>query len=50
MENPSIADFMVKFSELNETNQKYIMAIQQALAFAQATADEEKRVKAGNNL
>lgn len=41
MENKSIIEFMVKFSELNEANQKYIMAIQQALAFAQESAEKD---------
>lgn len=44
MKNKSIIDFMVKFSELNEENQKYIMAIQQALAFAQSNPGEKVRV------
>lgn len=29
-------NFFVKFNELNEKNQKYILAIQQALTFAQS--------------
>jgi len=33
---------MVKFNALSETNQKYIMAIQQALAFAQANSTDEQ--------
>jgi hypothetical protein len=41
MENKSLIDFMVKFNQLNETNQKYIIAIQQALAFAQESAKGE---------
>ena len=41
MENKSLIDFMVKFNELNETNQKYIIAIQQALAFAQESSGEK---------
>ena len=40
MENKSLIDFMVKFNQLNETNQKYIIAIQQALAFAQGASTE----------
>ena len=48
MEHGSLIDFMVKFNELNETNQKYIIAIQQALAFAQKTEEdrcEDKKLK-----
>jgi hypothetical protein len=41
MENKSLIDFMVRFNQLNETNQKYIIAIQQALAFAQESAEGE---------
>lgn len=33
-------DFAVKFSKLNESNQKYILAIQQALMFAQTSAKQ----------
>lgn len=40
MENKSLIDFMVKFNQLNETNQKYIIAIQQALAFAQESSKD----------
>lgn len=39
MENKSLIDFMVKLNQLNEANQKYIIAIQQALAFAQESAE-----------
>ena len=41
MENKSLIDFMVKFNQLNETNQKYIIAIQQALAFAQESSGDK---------
>ena len=40
MENTSLIDFMVKFNQLNEANQKYIIAIQQALAFAQESSEK----------
>ena len=40
MENKSLIDFMVKFNQLNETNQKYIIAIEQTLAFAQGASTE----------
>lgn len=42
-EDKTIKDFSVKFSKLSEINQKYIVAIQQALIFAQTvekTANE----------
>lgn len=35
-------DFDMKFGKLSEQNQKYIMAIQQALLYAQ-TAEKEKK-------
>lgn len=38
-------EFAVKFSKLTERNQKYVIAIQQALMFAQAAA-----AKAENGL
>lgn len=41
MDNKSLVEFMVKFNELSETNQKYIMAVQQALAFAQSNSEEK---------
>jgi len=36
-------DFTVKFGKLSEQNQKYILAIQQALLYAQAVEKEEKK-------
>lgn len=36
-------DFTVKFGKLSEQNQKYILAIQQALLHAQAVEKEEKK-------
>lgn len=41
MENKSLIDFMVKFNQLSEANQKYIIAIQQALAFAQESSGDK---------
>lgn len=35
-------DFNAKFNKLNESNQKYIIAIQQALLFAQSFSQETK--------
>lgn len=48
-EEQRIRDFIVKFNELNEDNQKYIIAIQQALTFAQTrekTAKEPEHDRA----
>lgn len=39
----TLDDFTVKFGKLSEQNQKYILAIQQALLYAQAVEKEEKR-------
>ena len=41
-EEKSIKDFITKFSMLSESNKKYVMAIQQALTYAQ---DVERDVK-----
>ena len=44
--NTKTKEFDFKFSELNENNQNYILAIQQALMFAQTTEsslEEEKK-------
>ena len=42
-------DFTIKFSELTENNQRYIVAIQQALVFAQTSNEpEEERVQYGH--
>ena len=38
MDNKLTRDFAVKFNELNSDNQRYIIAIQQALAYAQSSA------------
>lgn len=42
----TINDFNAKFSKLSEQNQKYIIAIQQALLYAQ---DSENAEKMGND-
>lgn len=45
MENTmAVTDFTMKFKKLNKQNQKYILAIEQAMLFAQ-DADEEEKVK-----
>ena len=36
-------EFTAKFNELNEPNQRYIIAIQQALLFAQKQEELEKQ-------
>lgn len=46
-EDKTTKEFTVKFSKLTEHNQKYIIAIQQALMFAQTgTIEAEKRLDA----
>ncbi len=40
-----VSDFSMKFDKLSEQNQKYIMAIQQALLYAQAVEKDEKAQK-----
>ena len=40
MENKELKDFIEKFNKLTPNNQKYIIAIQQALTFAQSTVSE----------
>ncbi|MFV0551248.1 MAG: hypothetical protein ACK5N8_03715 [Alphaproteobacteria bacterium] len=41
-EEKATRDFVVKFNELNEGNQTYIIAIQQALMFAQTSEKAAK--------
>ena len=43
MEKKAAKDFMSKFNELNTDNQRYLIAIQQALAFAQSSSLETKK-------
>ena len=46
MENTmAINEFSLKFQKLSEQNQKYILAIEQAMLYAQ---DSEKSVKKGH--
>ena len=45
MDNKLTRDFAVKFNELNSDNQRYIIAIQQALAYAQSSALEAKKAE-----
>lgn len=34
--NEAVKDFILKYNQLNDNNKKYIMAVQQALIFAQS--------------
>lgn len=45
----SKADFIEAFNELNPDNQKYIIAIQRALAFAQSSSQDTENNPMGNN-
>ena len=49
MDNKLTRDFAVKFNELNSDNQSYIIAIQQALAYAQSSALAFKKEVANTN-
>ena len=49
MEDKETRDFIVKFNELTPGNQKYIVAIQQALAFAQWSSESEKMESKNGN-
>lgn len=42
MENKSMREFIIKFNELSLSNQMYMLAVQQALTFAQSSATEDK--------
>ena len=44
-ESMAVQDFSAKFEQLNEQNQKYIVAIQQALLYAQETESTEEKKK-----
>lgn len=46
MANNNLKDFSTKFNELNSDNQRYIIAIQQALMFAQ---NNEQKSQNKNN-
>lgn len=41
-EDKAIRDFFTKFSKLTDINQKYVIAIQQALIFAQTVENAAK--------
>lgn len=41
----AVKDFSAKFVQLTEQNQKYVMAIQQALLYAQDAEETEKPKK-----
>ncbi|MCM1219310.1 MAG: hypothetical protein NC548_32930 [Lachnospiraceae bacterium] len=38
----AVKDFTMKFKKLNKQNQKYILAIEQAMLYAQDSGDVEK--------
>lgn len=44
----TLNDFNTKFSKLSQQNKKYIIAIQQALLYAQETENAEKKDKDKN--
>lgn len=48
MENKTTRDFIVKFNELNPDNQRYLIAVQQALAFAQSSSLEAEKAAKEN--
>ncbi len=48
MENKAVKDFVEKFALLNEENQRYIVAIQQALVFAQSSLLDDKKTNTGS--
>ncbi|MCM1187014.1 MAG: hypothetical protein NC251_06265 [Lachnoclostridium sp.] len=43
----AVKDFTSKFKKLNKQNQKYILAIEQAMLFAQDSGDEKEREENG---
>lgn len=48
MENTmAVKDFTLKFKKLNKQNQKYILAIEQAMLYAQDACDEEQQKESG---
>jgi len=48
MENTmAVKDFTLKFKKLNKQNQKYILAIEQAMLFAQDSGNEEQQENGG---
>ena len=44
-ESMAVQDYSAKFGQLNEQNQKYVLAIQQALLYAQDTEKGEETEK-----
>ena len=42
-ESMAVKDYSAKFVQLTEQNQKYVMAIQQALVYAQGAETEETK-------
>ncbi|MEG0741513.1 MAG: hypothetical protein RR301_02315 [Clostridia bacterium] len=45
MDNKALREFTVKFAALNANNQKYIVAIQQALMYAQTSSGKVEKTK-----
>lgn len=43
MENKTRSDFIAKFNKLDPDNQRYLIAVQQALAFAQSSSSDAKK-------
>lgn len=39
----AVNDFTMKFKKLNKQNQKYILAIEQAMLYAQDAGEEQKQ-------
>lgn len=39
----AVKDFNLKFKKLNKQNQKYILAIEQAMLYAQDSGEEQKQ-------
>lgn len=48
MENKLTRDFSVKFNALSSDNKRYIIAIQQALAYAQSSESETEKAEKKN--
>ncbi|MCM1232872.1 MAG: hypothetical protein NC489_22330 [Ruminococcus flavefaciens] len=43
----AVKEFTMKFRKLNKQNQKYILAIEQAMLYAQGSGDVEKEENGG---
>lgn len=44
MQNETTRDFIVKFNKLNPDNKRYVIAVQQALVFAQLSSSEDNKL------